>query len=244
MAFTKLVPEIIESSIWNEPPEIRVVWITMLAKKNNETGYVRGDARTIARLANVPIEVCERALELFQQPDPTSHTPDNEGRRIAPADGGWTILNNDKYVEYGMRVDQQEIWREQKRLQRAKKQQMSTECPGQVLDKSRNTLDLVSSSSSPEGIGEPKEPNPSLIALECHQAFKNPPKFAAARVIGNVAELLASGYAPDQIREAIRRSRKLGKWGPQSADSLTDPAKFQKWLTAEPEQNDRPRMAI
>jgi hypothetical protein len=151
-SFTKLVPEIVESSIWNEPPEIRVVWITMLAKKNSDTGYVRGDARTIARLANVPIDVCERALELFQQPDPTSHTPDNEGRRIAPADGGWTVLNNDKYVEYGMREDQKTIWREQKRLQRAKKQQVSVECPGHVLDKSRNTLDLDSSSGSPEGM--------------------------------------------------------------------------------------------
>jgi hypothetical protein len=93
--------------------------------------------------------------------------------------------------------------------------------------------------------GEGKKPNPSLIALECHKAFPHPPTIPAARVVSNVAELLASGYTPDQIREAIRRSRKLGKWGPQSADSLTDPAKFQKWLTAEPEQQAaRPRMAI
>jgi hypothetical protein len=84
-----------------------------------------------------------------------------------------------------------------------------------------------------------------LLALECHKAFPHPPTIPAARVVGNVAELLESGYTAAQIREAITKSRKLGKWGPQSADSLTDPAKFQKWLTAEPEQQAaRPRMAI
>lgn len=29
--FTKLVPEIVMSSIWNESPEVRCVWIAMLA---------------------------------------------------------------------------------------------------------------------------------------------------------------------------------------------------------------------
>jgi hypothetical protein len=102
------------------------------------------------------------------------------------------------------------------------------------------------SASVPEGMqGEPKQPNPSLLALEVHQAFPNPPTIPAARVVGNVAELIESGYTAAQIREAITKSRKLGKWGPQSADSLTDPAKFQKWLSAEQEQ-DKPkhRMAI
>ena len=32
--FTKLVPEIVLSSIWNESPEVRCVWITMLAIKD------------------------------------------------------------------------------------------------------------------------------------------------------------------------------------------------------------------
>jgi len=86
--FTKLVPEIIQSSIWNEPPDIRIVWITLLAIKDAE-GYVRGDSQVISRMANIPIKSVELALEKFQQPDPNSHTPDNDGKRIAPAPGGW-----------------------------------------------------------------------------------------------------------------------------------------------------------
>jgi hypothetical protein len=94
--FTKLVPEIVQSSLWNEPAEIRCVWIAMIATKD-ASGYVRGDARTIARVANVPIESAKAALALFQEPDPSSHTPDNEGRRIIAAPGGWIILNHEIY---------------------------------------------------------------------------------------------------------------------------------------------------
>jgi len=94
--FTKLVPEIVESSIWNESPEIRCVWVAMIAKKDKD-GYVRGDAKTIARISNVGIEHAEEALRKFQEKDPSSHTPDNEGRRIAAAPGGWVVLNHELY---------------------------------------------------------------------------------------------------------------------------------------------------
>lgn len=94
--FTKLVPEIVQSSIWNESPEVRVVWITMLAVKD-ENGYVRGTPETLARLANVNINVVYDSLQKFSSPDPSSHTPANEGRRIADAPGGWIVLNAELY---------------------------------------------------------------------------------------------------------------------------------------------------
>lgn len=99
--------------------------------------------------------------------------------------------------------------------------------------------------TTPEANTTKPKDNPSLLALECHKAFPHPPTIPAYKVVSNVAELLESGYTASQIREAITRSRKLGKFAPQSADALTDPARFQKWLTAEPEQQAaRPRMAI
>jgi hypothetical protein len=113
--FTKLVPEIVESSLWNESSDVRIVWIYMLAKKD-QNGYVRGDAATIARLANVPLESAQLALTRFQEPDPNSHTPDNEGRRIAPAPGGWMVLNHFAYRDNGRR----EYLREYMRKRRCK----------------------------------------------------------------------------------------------------------------------------
>lgn len=114
--FTKLVPEIIQSSIWNEPADIRIVWITLLAVKDAE-GYVRGDARTIARLANVDTETAQKALDLFQQTDPDSHTPDNDGRRIERMSGGWIVLNHNLYRVRDHKAEHAEYvknWRKKK----------------------------------------------------------------------------------------------------------------------------------
>ena len=94
--FTKLVPEIVMSSIWNESPEVRCVWITMLAIKD-ENGIVLGTEETLARIANVTLQHVTDAIERFSSPDKHSRTPDNEGRRIAKCDGGWIVLNHGKY---------------------------------------------------------------------------------------------------------------------------------------------------
>jgi len=94
--FTKLVPEIVMSSIWNESPEVRCVWITMLAIKD-EHGIVLGTEETLARIANVTLQNVTDAIERFSSPDKNSRTPDNEGRRIAKYDGGWIVLNHGKY---------------------------------------------------------------------------------------------------------------------------------------------------
>lgn len=96
--FTKLVPEIVMSSIWNESPEVRCVWITMLAIKD-ENGIVLGTEETLARIANVTLQHVTDAIERFSSPDINSRTPDNEGRRIAKCDGGWIVLNHGKYRE-------------------------------------------------------------------------------------------------------------------------------------------------
>jgi hypothetical protein len=118
--FNKIVPEIIQSSIWNESSDIRIVWIAMLATKDQD-GYVRGDARTIARMANVSVEAAEEAIRKFQEPDPNSHTPTNDGRRIVKADGGYMVINSDLYREIGMTEQNREYWREKQRLHREKK---------------------------------------------------------------------------------------------------------------------------
>jgi hypothetical protein len=113
--FTKLVPEIIQSSIWNESAEVRCVWIAMLALKDQD-GYVRGDPATLSRLANVSLEAVNQALKTFTGPDPLSHTPDNEGRRIEAIPGGWLVLNHELY-----RVgDRREYMRDYMRKRRAK----------------------------------------------------------------------------------------------------------------------------
>lgn len=122
--FAKLVPGIVKSSVWDLPSDIRIVWITMLALKDKD-GYVQGAAKALARQANVSEEATEEALRLFQEPDPSSHTPDNEGRRIAPAPGGWIVLNHMIYRAGDHRADHAEYmrkWRESKGVKNCESQ--------------------------------------------------------------------------------------------------------------------------
>ena len=96
ITFTKLFSSITESTIWCEPSEIRIVWITMLAMADKE-GRIWASIPGLANRAQVSIEATEKALEKFQSPDNYSRTSDFEGRRIEDIDGGWRLLNHAKY---------------------------------------------------------------------------------------------------------------------------------------------------
>lgn len=156
--FTKLVPEIIQSSIWNESSDIRIVWITLLAVKD-ENGYVRGDVRTIARLANVDVEAAGRAIDAFLAPDPGSHTPDNEGRRIGTAAGGYVVLNHALYRGRDAKAEHAEYvkkWRAER-----EKQGDVIKCDSQVNHASASAS--VSVSDIKKGVqGETKPAKPAV----------------------------------------------------------------------------------
>lgn len=94
--FTKLFSDIITSSIWSEDDRTRIVWITMLAL-SDQNGFVSGAPSGIAALARVPLEAAKKALLALESPDVESRTPENQGRRIERADGGWIVLNHEKY---------------------------------------------------------------------------------------------------------------------------------------------------
>lgn len=96
MTFTKLFSSITESTIWVEPSNVRLVWITMLAMADAK-GRVWASVPGLANRARVPVEDVEEALNKFLGPDKYSRTPDNEGRRIEKIDGGWRLLNHAKY---------------------------------------------------------------------------------------------------------------------------------------------------
>lgn len=85
--FTLLWSRILDSSVWQEPDHIRLVWITMLAMKSRE-GVVSASVLGLANRARVSLTHCQEALDKFLKPDPYSSTPDKEGRRIEAVPGG------------------------------------------------------------------------------------------------------------------------------------------------------------
>lgn len=94
--YTKLFSTIVTSTIWQEPDRTRIVWITMLAL-SDKNGEIHASIPGLARIAGVPTADCETAINAFLSPDSYSRTPEHEGRRIAKIDGGWELLNFQKY---------------------------------------------------------------------------------------------------------------------------------------------------
>lgn len=122
--FTKLFSSIINSTIWQESLEVKVLWITMLALKDRD-GNVLCSIPGLAKHAGISIASTLDALEKFKHPDPYSTSKENDGRRIQDIDGGWFILNHWKYVESMSMEDRRAYWALKQREARARKHSMS-----------------------------------------------------------------------------------------------------------------------
>ena len=120
--FIKLYGSILASTIWSEDPSTRLVWITLLVM-TGEDGIARVTVPGLARLANVPLEDCERALEILRSPDKYSRTSDYEGRRIEDVEGGFFVLNRKKYADKRTK-------KQVKDAQRKREARMSTDVHG------------------------------------------------------------------------------------------------------------------
>lgn len=135
MAYTKLFSSIVTSTIWMEDDKTRIVWITMLAIAD-KNGEVQGSIPGLARISGVPVEDCRAAIAKFLAPDPDSRTKDDEGRRIEEIDGGWALLNHNKYRDMASKDEQRQA--EAMRKARYREKQKRNGLSQAVPDKSRD----------------------------------------------------------------------------------------------------------
>ena len=94
--YTKLFASLVHSTIWREPDHVRLVWITMLAICDRN-GVVEASLPGLADASRVTIEQCEEAIQRLMSPDKYSRSQEHEGRRVEVTDGGWLLLNYEKY---------------------------------------------------------------------------------------------------------------------------------------------------
>jgi hypothetical protein len=119
MHYSKLFNSLITSTVWQEDDKTRIVWITLLAIPDPH-GVVNASIPGLAHVANVPVAAARRAIQILSSPDPDSRTKDFGGRRIKEVDGGWLILNYDKYRNLLSADDRREYkarWMREKRKQ-------------------------------------------------------------------------------------------------------------------------------
>jgi hypothetical protein len=125
--YTKLFESIVTSTIWQEDLATKVVWVTMLALKNRNH-VVEASVPGLAHVAGVSLAECEAALKRFESPDPYSRSREFDGRRIERCDGGWVILNGEKFQKLLSLEDR----REYKRVKQAEYRARGKPLPGEV----------------------------------------------------------------------------------------------------------------
>lgn len=110
MSYTKLFSSIVASTIWQESKETKILWVTMLAVKN-QFGVVEASIPGLAKFAGLSIKETEEGLKNLKSPDAYSRTKEHEGRRIEECDGGWMVFNHEKYRAMESKDDRREKMR-------------------------------------------------------------------------------------------------------------------------------------
>ena len=114
--FALLWSRILDSSLWvKESKETRLVWITLLAMRDSE-GRVMCSVVGLADRAKVTVEECRKAIVVLEGPDEDDSSGVEGGRRIRRVEGGWEIVNHDRY-RFSTEA-KREFWRQQKAEQR------------------------------------------------------------------------------------------------------------------------------
>lgn len=204
--YTKLFASITESTIWGEPAGTRLLWITFLAKSNRH-GEVFGSVPGMARLANIALHECEQGLAALMAPDPYSRTPDNEGRRIEPIDGGWRILNHAKFDRIRSAIEAHERELERKR-------QWDREHRGSRPNAAYRTPDVPP--TTPDTPPTPSDPPPTPTVS------KSKEQKLSGRQAGRRND---EGHFPDWwavYPKLVKRKVALGIWQRRKLDSIAE----------------------
>lgn len=164
IGWTPLWSSIVDSSVWGEDKDVKILWITMLAKKDKH-GMVEMSLPGLARSAVLTLEECRRALDVLLAPDPHSRTSANDGRRVESVEGGWFILNHLQYREITKKL-----------IQREQQSQW-------MRDKRAGVSELVSGNGSSSAT-TPSEPAPSVEPVDMEFALAGKPTMEQVKLAG------------------------------------------------------------
>jgi hypothetical protein len=207
-------------------------------------GIVESSIPGLANYAGVSIAETEAALQKFLSPDAYSRSPENDGRRVEPVDGGWRLLN---YAKYRLRMSPEDVReRDRIRKQRQREQQKLSVKSGTKCDHPDNSAKSNKSikqktESNNQGAGDG-------IGRDAGECFD--PSFDGSEAFGQLCEC----YPPNKVergryvQEAYTKAVfEVKMWKslrtPEAADWLKSratayrsekfPVGMQKWLEKE-----------
>lgn len=117
--YAKLMGRITESSLMEEPINVRYCFMMMLAIADPK-GYVVGTDVAVARRINMSLEEFKECVRVLMLPDPDSNSKDHEGRRVIVSDceRGYFLVNYAKYRDTRDEEERREYMREYMRKYR------------------------------------------------------------------------------------------------------------------------------
>jgi len=217
--FTKLFNTIVTSTIWQEDDKTRIVWITMLAIADAE-GVVSASIPGLASVANVSTEAGDKAIKNLLAPDEYSRTKDHEGRRVEEIDGGWRILNYQKY----RRMLNEEERREYKAKWIADKRRQ----PSTTVD-SRSKMSTVSTHADAEAEAEAdkkKPPNPLKGECDGFDLFWNEYPNKQSKIAAKRAWLKIKPDEREEVMRGIAAWKQSESWLKDDGQFIPYPATF------------------
>lgn len=234
--YTKLFGSILDSTVWELPHTTVRVWFTLMAMADRH-GEVQASIPGLAHRSRVTLEETEKALNAFLSPDKYSRTPDQDGRRIEPVDGGWRLINHGKYTRMMSEEDRRARGAErQARYVESKKRQQASASVSSVSkrqndDTQTQTYTQTKTQTDPEQIlalaslGVPRLP---AGFAEFWAAYPRKTKRGAALKAWNAQKPPLS-----EVLKALGWQREQEDWTKERGKYVPYPASYlnaQQWL--------------
>lgn len=181
--YGKIFEQMYDSSI-AEDWQVMVVFQQLIVLADPE-GVVDRTPSAISRRTNIPQDIIERAIDSLSQPDPSSRSDDEGGRRVVLLDEhrnwGWRIVNHKYYRDLASAAEKRAADRDRKRDQRA------------TSDK-KNRVYFITDGRGNVKVGFSKNPWSRAKDLQCGSAAK----------LSVAATVAATGASETNVHDAIR----------------------------------------
>lgn len=183
-------------------------------------GVVDMTPQAIAARTSIPLEIIQAGIEILEQPDKYSRTPDAGGRRIERLDDhrpwGWRIVN---YKKYRHLVDSETVREQNRERQRRHRSSRSvTDCNASVTDGNAESR-YAEAEADVNKKNTTAAPRPTQYPENFEQAWQLFPKRAGSnpkpRAFKAWKARIKTGESPTSMIEGTKRyadfCRKTGK---------------------------------
>jgi len=210
-------------------------------------GIVDMTPAAISRRTGIPIKYIKAGIDLLEQPDPCSRTPDDEGRRVVRLDEhrpwGWKIVNHQKYRDLN---DYEKVRGQNRERQRRYREKLRSESEdGNVTNvtsrdsnaKSRHTNTDTNTDTDTKDNARSKRLDGALFNHEGFDRFWRayPKKRSKGDAKKAWRNLRPDAELENRILSAVEAAKKTPEWTKDGGQFIPYPA---TWLRREGWEDD------